>query len=51
MEVLVTMTFYGRKEETSANLKGPLIFNRGSRVAAQIVLEDARYSTKHKVFK
>ncbi len=50
MQTLVTLTFGSRKEDTTANLKGPLIINKQSKFAAQIVLEENRYSTKHKIF-
>lgn len=48
--VLVIMTIRSRKEDITANLKGPLIFNPEGRKALQFVLSSGTYTTKHYVF-
>ncbi|MFD2214824.1 flagellar assembly protein FliW [Metabacillus endolithicus] len=37
-------------EETTANLKAPLVINKSNNKAKQIILNDSNYETRHKVF-
>ncbi|MCL6624565.1 MAG: flagellar assembly protein FliW [Fimbriimonadales bacterium] len=39
----------GKPEEMTANLAGPLLINAETRTGKQIVLQDERWSTKHRV--
>lgn len=47
LEIVVIATFQGRK--MSLNLSAPLLINRDSRRAAQVILDDPRYSTREEV--
>lgn len=47
LEIVVMATFQGRK--VSLNLSAPVLINRDSRRAAQVILEDPRYSTREEV--
>lgn len=49
-QILSTLTFGEKREDTTVNLKGPLVFNLRKKIGAQLVLEDSRYVTKHKIF-
>ncbi|RMG24439.1 MAG: flagellar assembly protein FliW, partial [Armatimonadetes bacterium] len=40
----------GRPHEMTANLAGPLLINVVKRTACQVVVEDERWTTKHRVF-
>ncbi len=49
--VRVILTVPGDPKEITANLQGPLVFNREARLARQLVLSDAALSTRRPVFK
>ena len=49
-EVLVILTHPHDRRQMTANLQGPIITNRLKGLARQIVLEDGRYSARHRVF-
>jgi flagellar assembly factor FliW len=44
--ILVIVTVGERVEEATANLLGPLVVNRHTRQAAQVVLAGSRYETR-----
>ncbi|MCM3493478.1 flagellar assembly protein FliW [Paenibacillus sp. FSL K6-1566] len=46
LTVMVIVTVRS-KEEISCNLKAPIVMNQTKNIAAQIVLEQRRYTTKH----
>lgn len=37
-------------EQATANLKAPVVFNPHTRKACQVILQDDRYSTRHRLF-
>ncbi|MCH8274227.1 MAG: flagellar assembly protein FliW [Armatimonadetes bacterium] len=39
----------GRPEEMTANLAGPIMLNAEKRIARQVVLEDDRWTTRHRI--
>lgn len=39
----------GRGEECTVNLQGPLVFDLRDRGATQVVLNDSRYHTRHRI--
>ncbi|NLC55375.1 MAG: flagellar assembly protein FliW [Armatimonadetes bacterium] len=45
--ICVVVTLPSRLEEMTANLLGPIIINVRTRRAAQVVLDDPRYHTRH----
>jgi flagellar assembly factor FliW len=45
--VFVVLTLRDTLEESTANLRGPIIINTGKKVGKQIVLNDSTYHTKH----
>jgi flagellar assembly factor FliW len=47
--LFVILTIPASGSEMTANLKGPIIINRETRQAKQVVLEGARWKTKHNV--
>jgi flagellar assembly factor FliW len=49
--VLVILTVPRDPQEITANLQGPLILNRGAKLARQLVLSEPDLSTRHKIFK
>jgi flagellar assembly factor FliW len=49
--VFVTVTIPpGRPQDMTLNLRGPIVINAENRIAAQCVLDDETYTTKHRVF-
>jgi flagellar assembly factor FliW len=48
--VLVTIP-NGQPDKMSANLQGPIIINNQNMQAAQLVLGDSNYTTKHSIFR
>ncbi len=49
--VLVILTVPGDPKEITANLQGPLVFNREKRMARQLVLSEPGLTTRHNLFK
>lgn len=47
--VMVIVTLPADNSPVTANLQGPLIINKKTGVAKQVVLGDARWSTKHDI--
>lgn len=47
--VMVIVTLPAEKGPVTANLQGPLIINKKTGVAKQVVLGDSRWSTKHDI--
>ncbi len=47
LEIVVLASFQGRN--VTLNMSAPLLINRGSRRAAQVILDDPRYSTREEV--
>lgn len=50
VDVFVIVTCAARVEEFTINLLAPIVWNKRKRRAAQIVLHDATYTTKHPLF-
>ncbi len=48
--VMVIVTVPKNPMEMTANLQGPIVFNPKRRLAKQIVLNDAAWPTRHRVF-
>lgn len=48
--VFVILSLHGQINEMTANLQGPLIINAKNRSGRQLVLKDALYRTKHRLF-
>lgn len=46
-QVLVIVNKY--EDQLTVNLQGPLVIHRDSREAAQVVLSDSRWSTRHQI--
>jgi len=49
-EVMVILTHPHDRRQMTANLQGPIIYNRTRGLARQIVLPEEDYSCRHKVF-
>lgn len=50
LKILVILTIpSGKPQEMTANLMGPVVINLKTRQGRQLVLEDSRYSHKHRV--
>lgn len=47
--VMVIVTLPGDKGPVTANLQGPLIINKKTGVAKQVILGDSRWNTKHDI--
>ncbi|MDN5346732.1 MAG: flagellar assembly factor FliW [Clostridia bacterium] len=48
--VLATVTIPdGNLSRMTANLAGPLVINRAARLGLQLILEDKKYTTKHRL--
>lgn len=47
--VMVIVTLPAEKGPVTANLQGPLVINKKTGVAKQVVLGDSRWSTKHDI--
>ncbi|MCH7866266.1 MAG: flagellar assembly protein FliW [Myxococcales bacterium] len=47
LEIVVFASFYGSK--VSLNLSAPIVINRDARRAAQVILDDPRYSTREEI--
>lgn len=47
--VLATLTIRNNGQDVSANLAAPIIINSKNLTAAQVVLQDERYTTRHPV--
>jgi flagellar assembly factor FliW len=45
--VFVVLTLRDTLEESTANLRGPIVINTAKKVGKQIVLNDSAYHTKH----
>lgn len=48
--VKVILTIPKEPSEMTANLLGPIILNAQAKLAKQVVLSEAQYSTRHRVF-
>jgi flagellar assembly factor FliW len=48
--VLVVLTIGSNPEETTANLLGPIVVNRHTLEAAQVVLSDGSHTTQERLF-
>ena len=48
--VYVIVTMSGSVLDVTVNLQGPIVVNKHTRVGQQIVLNDAKYSTRHPLF-
>ena len=49
-EVMVILTHPHDRRQMTANLQGPIIYNRARRLAKQVVLPGDTYSCRHRVF-
>ena len=49
-EILTILAYPHDPSRMTANLLGPLIVNRPERLVRQVVISDAKYSAKHRVF-
>ncbi|MCM1321073.1 MAG: flagellar assembly protein FliW [Bacteroides sp.] len=49
VQVLVIITVPGGGKPITANLQGPLIVNKKNNKCMQVVLEDSRWQTKHRI--
>lgn len=49
MGILIIVTIPQDPREMTANLKGPLVYNTGSRRGTQLVIEDDRYPLQHRI--
>ena len=49
--VMVIANVPDRFKDTTVNLKAPIVFNPHTRKARQVILQDDRYSTRHRLFK
>jgi flagellar assembly factor FliW len=49
--VYAVVTVPADPRELTANLMGPIVINKSARKARQLVLTDARYSTRHRVLR
>jgi len=47
--ILAIVTLPARLEEMTANLLGPIVVNVRTRRAKQVVLDDPRYHTRHRL--
>lgn len=48
--VYLVLSVYKEIENTTANLKGPIVINGRAKIGKQLVLLNNRYSTKEKIF-
>lgn len=49
VDVLVIITVKDPFHESTANLQAPIVVNRNGKLAKQVVLNDKRYQTKHRL--
>jgi len=49
--LLVIVTIRDKSSDSTANLSGPIIINAKKRIGKQIIVEDDRYSTRHRIVK
>lgn len=48
--VIVIVTIGEDFKDSTANLLGPIVYNRSTMLAWQLILDNSNYSTKHKLF-